>query len=537
MGIFTFFVLKACNSVDHENRQRLMEYIDRYEQVVLSADLSGLPEAERKMIPYLISAAEIIDDIFWLQSYGKPGEHLMDIFDCRYARDYALINYGPWGRLEGHTAFYSGFDNKPPGAAFYPADMQREEFDAWNDPDKSNPFTMIRRKEDGSLVSVPYSTAFSDHLHEAADILQHASNLADYKPMAIYLEQLAEALLKDDYLKSDYAWMQMKNNNIDLVMRPLDTGEDRMFGYKAAYSTYLLVKDHEWSARLERFSGLAPALKERLPVAQTYRNEIVADDSEIFVYDAIYYAGHCNAGPKIIALHMPRCHEVQQITGTRNLQLKNVMEAKFHNILKPIGDVIIHEDQRDYISADAFFLLAAFHEIAASLGIRNMVSGDGTVRDALREHHNIIEATATDLMALYFIAQMAEMGEISVQEMHEAYITSFASIIRSSRFGMAGAHGVAGMIRFNFFERENVFTRCEQTFTFRVNIDNMKAAVEKALRKLLLMQGDGNYIVAMELIQRDGSMSASLRKSIERINRANIPVDVIFKQGSDYLDL
>lgn len=461
----------------------------------------------------------------------------MDILDDPYAREYALINYGPWGRLEGHTAFYSEFDDKPLGASFYPADMEREEFEEWDDPNKNSPTTMIRRKDDGSLISVAYSINFREQLKKAAGFLKEASKVSDYENMSRYLDNLADALLTDNYRNSDFSWMQMKENNIELIMRPLDTGEDRLFGYKAGYSTYILVKDHEWSKRLERFSGMAPAMQERLPVPGAYKQETPADDSDVFVYDAIYYAGHCNAGPKIMALYMPRDTEVIRKTGTRSMQLKNVMEAKFEHILEPIGNMMIHEDQRNYISSDAFFLLTAFHEIAAALGITNTVTGEGTVRDALLEHYNTIDATTTDLMALYLILQLKEMGEITEQQFNEAYVTSFASIMRSSRFGTAGAHGIAGMIRFNFFERENVFTQCDQTNTYKVNIENMKSAVEKALKKLLLIQGDGNYLAAKELIERDGSMPGILKADIDRINRSDIPVDVIFKQGMDYLDL
>ncbi len=535
-GIILLTTFFGCRPADEEYQQQIRERIDQYEEVVLTTNLSWLSEQERQMIPILISAADIVDEIFWMQSYGS-GEQLMEFMTDPYARQYALINYGPWGRLEGHTPFYPGFDDKPLGANFYPPDMEREEFNKWEDADKRSPYTMIRRTGDGSLVSIPYADAFSSQNKEIKRLLQKAAQLSEYEPFAYYLEQLGQALLTDFYRDSDLAWMQMKENNIDLVLRPMDTGEDRKFGHKAAHSAYIVVKDHAWSSKLERFVSMVPALQARLPVPDRYKQEVPGDDSDLYVYDAIYYAGHCNAGPKIIALHLPHDPEIQQKAGTRSMQLRNVMEAKFDEILQPIGNMMIHEDQRNYVSFDAFFHLTAFHEIAGGLGISNRVTGEGTVRDALREYHGIIDATVSDLMALYLITQLQEMGEFSEEDLKQAYVTSFASVMRSSRFGTAGAHGTAGMIRFNFFAREEAFARCQETNTYLVDFDKMKAAVEKAVEKLLIIQGDGNYSAAQEMIQRDGAMSETLQQDIERINRENIPVDVIFQQGLRYLDL
>ncbi len=533
--LLAIFIFSACQTKEPKSTEQFRKLVQQYEEVSLRVDLSDLSEEEREVLDLLVSAAEIIDDIFWLQTYGNSRESLLEQLSGEYARKYALVNYGPWSRLAGHTSFYPGFKDKPLGAQFYPVDMSRAEFDVWESTLKSSPYTMIRRNQDNELIAIPYAEAFADQLNEISLILNQAANTIDYENMSHFLRVLAQDLQKDDFSASEYAWMQMKDNNIDLVMRPLDTGEDRKFGYKAAYSTYLVLKDREWSAQLERYSGMTKILLESLPVPEAYKQENPGDDAEIFVYDALYYAGHCNAGPKIIALYLPRDPEVQKQTGTRSMQLKNVMEAKFEHILSPIGEMMIHESQRSYVSSDAFFLLTAFHEIAASLGISLTVDGEGAVSDALREHHNTINATSTDLMALYMISQLAEMGEITQEEFQQAYITSFASVMRSSRFGAAGAHGIAGMIRFNLFEREEVFHRCPETFTYTVDVERMKDAVEKALIELILLQGNSDYKAAGTLIEKDGFMPDYFKADIERINNANIPVDVIFRQGMEYL--
>ncbi len=534
--IFSMSILVSCQQVDTEYQEQIQERLDQYEEVVLTTDLTWLSDQEREMIPMLIAAAEVIDEIFWIQSYGNK-EQLKEYMEDPYAWEYALINYGPWGRLEGHTAFYRGFDDKPLGANFYPADMEREEFNDWDDPDKRSPFTMIRRTADGNLVSIPYADAFAEQNEEIDQLLQQAASLAENDGLESYLRLLGHALKNDDYKEADRAWMEMKDNNIDFVARPFDTGEDRKFGHKKAHSAYLVIKDHEWSSKLEHFADMIPDLQQRLPVDAQYKQDRPGDDSEIFVYDAIYYGGHCNAGPKIIALHLPHDPDVTEETGTRSMQLRNVMEAKYESILEPIADMVIHEDQREYVSFDAFFHLTAFHEIAGGLGISRTIDGSGSVRDALREYYGVIDATNTDLMALFMINQLYEMGEFTEQQMKEAYVTSFASILRSSRFGDAGAHGTAGMMRFNFFAREEAFQRDPDTNTYKVDFEKINEAVTKMVEKLIVLQGDGDYQAAREMIQRDGGMTETLQGDIDRINREDIPVDVYFRQGLDQLHL
>ncbi len=536
ISVLSFCFFTSCQEAETDYQKQLQERIAQYEEVVLTANLDHLSPEERDMIPYLISAADIVDDIFWMQSYGSK-DQLMDYIDDRYAREYAQINYGPWGRLEGHIPFFHGFEDKPLGANFYPPDIDREEFNEWDDPEKRSPHTMIRRANDGTLVAIPYSAAFAEQHQQIASYLKMAAETSGYAAFSNYLNLLGEGLQTDDYRESDIAWMQMRNNKLDVLLRPFDTGEDRKFGHKEAHTAYIVVKDPEQSQRLESFTEMLPDLQARLPVPDRYKQETPGDDSEILVYDAIYYAGHCNAGPKIIALHHPQDSEIQQQTGTRSMQLRNVMEAKFDGILKPIGNLTIHEDQRDFVTFDAFFHLTAFHEIAGGLGISNTVTGDGPVRNALREYHGLIDATVSDLTALYLLTQLYEMGEISEELLHQAYVTSFASVKRSSRFGTAGAHGTAGMIRFNLFAREEAFSRCDDTNTYLVDFDKMKAAVEKIVEQLIRIQGDGDYEAAQELAQQYGSMSETLQGDIDRINHEDIPVDVAFRQGLRFLDL
>ncbi|MBE0641221.1 MAG: Zn-dependent hydrolase, partial [Bacteroidales bacterium] len=327
----------------------------KYVEVKLEADISHLSDDQKQMLRYMFEAADIMDAIYWKQAYGDKDALLQGITDS-LAREFALINYGPWDRLNGNAPFVDGAGDKPLGAAFYPADMTREEFEAWDNELKSSQYTMVTRDGSGALQAVWYHEAFAAETQKAADLLLKAAALSDEPGLKKYLELRAQALLTDDYQASDFAWLDMKDNVIDMVIGPIENYEDELFNIRAAHEAFILLKDVEWSRRLARFTQFLPEFQKNLPVEQKYKNEMPGSDgSELNAYEVVYYAGDCNSGSKTIAINLPNDEVVRAEKGSRKLQLKNAMRAKFEKILVPISDVLIAEDQRKHISFDAFF--------------------------------------------------------------------------------------------------------------------------------------------------------------------------------------
>ncbi|HET6592015.1 MAG TPA: Zn-dependent hydrolase [Xanthomonadales bacterium] len=509
---------------------------DIYAPVRLTADLSGLDEKQKQMIPLLIEASKIMDELYWLQAVGDKDEFLAGIDDPRERR-FAEINYGPWDRLAGDQPFIENFGPKPLGAQLYPEDMSKQEFEAWQQEGKDGLYTLVRRDAGGGLVLVPYSTAFAPQLRNAADLLRQAADLAVDEEFASYLRMRADAMLSDDFQPSDMAWMDMKNNAIELVIGPIETYEDRLFGYRAAYESYVLIKDMAWSERLARFAQYLPELQRGLPVPEAYKQETPGSDADLNAYDVVYYAGHCNAGSKTIAINLPNDEEVQLAKGTRRLQLKNAMLAKYNQILVPLAGVLIAEDQRPHITFESFFGNTMFHEVAHGLGIKNTLSGLGTVRQALKEHDAALEEGKADVLGLYMVQELRKRGEISEGEAMDDYVTFLAGIFRSIRFGASSAHGQANMIRFNFFEQAGAFSRDEATGTYRVNQAAFEQAVQDLSARLLTLQGDGDYAAVDAFVAEMGNVSPALQADLDRLASAAIPVDIVFEQGADVLGL
>ena len=519
-------------SVEAETPSRF----DIYAEVGLTTDLSHLSDNQRQMIGLLIDAAKITDDIFWQQVWGDKDELLDSIADTK-TRRFAFYNYGPWDRLAADQAFIESYGPRPPGARFYPQDMSKQEFEAWQQDGKDEQYSIVRRDTDGGLVLVPYSKAFSAQINAIAELLMRASELADDEEFATYLQLRADALQTDDYQASDMAWMDMKNNPVELVIGPIETYQDALYGYRAAFETFVLIKDQVWSERLARFAKYMPELQRGLPVDDAYKAEMPGSDADLNAYDLAYCAGDCNSGAKTIAINLPNDEEVQLAKGTRRLQIKNSMLAKFNQILMPIAGELIAEDQRQHITFDAFFGNTMFHEVAHGLGIKTTLDGAGTVRQALKEHSSALEEGKADILGLYMVQKLRENGEITEGELMDNYVTFLAGIFRSVRFGASSAHGRANMIRFNYFSDAGAFTRDPETGTYRVNVAEFEQAITDLGHDLLVLQGNGDYDAVAAFVAEKGDVSAQLQADLNRLDAISIPVDIVYLQGKDQLGL
>tara|TARA_B100001109_G_scaffold189175_1_gene155851 strand:- start:629 stop:2299 length:1671 start_codon:yes stop_codon:yes gene_type:complete len=507
-----------------------------YHQVPLTADLSHLSDNQKQMLSKLIDASEIMDDLFWKQAFFGDKKAFLQQFSDEELKAFAAINYGPWDRLNGDAPYLSGYGEKAAGAEFYPQDMTKAEFAAAEFADKDGLYSVVERTENGDLTATPYSEKYQAELTKAAALLKEASELADNETFANYLKLRAEALLNDDYYASDMAWMDMKTNPIELVIGPIETYEDQLYGYRAAFESYVLIKDMVWSERLAKYAQFLPELQEGLPVDEAYKQETPGSDADLNAYDVIYYAGHSNAGSKTIAINLPNDERVQLAKGTRRLQLKNAMQAKFDHILKPISEVLIAPEQREHITFNAFFANTMFHEVAHGLGIKNTITDKGTVRAALKEHASALEEGKADILGLYMVQSLLEKGEITEGILEDYYVTFMAGIFRSVRFGASSAHGKANMIRFNYFATMGAFDRNEDGL-YSVNMDKMSEAVSSLSELILTLQGNGDYDGVAELVADKGIIKPQLEADLARLKAASIPVDIVFKQGKSQLGL
>jgi len=507
---------------------------DKYAQYTLTTDISHLSNNEKEMLPLLFEAADIMDQLFWMENYGDKDELMAKIGNNEDLKKMASITYGPWDGLDGNKPFVEGIGPKPAGAQFYPIDMTEEEWNAFGDPNKTSQYTMVVRDENGNLQCVWYHDYFAEQIKKAASLLDDASELAGDEEFAEYLRLRAKALRTDDYLESDMRWMDVRNNNIDMVIGPIENYTDARYGIKASHEAFILIKDQEWTKQLARYASFVPELQKQLPVPDEYKKEVPGSDVDLAAYDVVYYAGDCNANSKTIAINLPNDERVQLERGTRKLQLKNAMQAKFDKILEPIAEVLMTPESMEHIKFDAFFSNVMFHETAHGMGIKNTITGKGSVHSALGNQYNAIEEAKADVLGLYLVTKLSEMGEYTTTTMEDNYVTFMAGIFRSVRFGAASAHGKANMLTFNYFQNEGAFVRNDEG-RYAIDFEKMKVAVEKLAGDILKHQGNGDYEVTKAWLGENCVIRPELQVDLDCVNALGIPVDIYYNMGPQVL--
>ena len=519
----TALAVAAC--ADKTN-DALMEKVESYAVVEVKSPLyDALSENDKKIVGLFRQAGEIIDGLFWKQTFGDKSE--MEALTDEYEKAYAMINYGPWDHLDNNAPFIEGYGEKPLGCQYYPQDMTMEEWNAFEDPDKLSLYTVVRRDENGALKTVWYREEYKEELEKVCALLEEAAALTENEGMRTYLTERVKAFRTDDYLASDLAGMDMKDCNMDLVIGPIENYDDHLFEAKAAYECFILLKDEKRSANLAKYVGLLPTLQTMLPCAPEYKTFVPGTSSDLNVYDAIFYAGDCNGGSKTIAINLPNDERVHAAKGTRRLQLYNSMMAKFDKIMAPIGEVLVTPEQQKYLTADAFFWNVTFHEVAHGLGVKQTVNGKGTVDEAMGSEKTTWEEAKADILGLFMVSSLIDMGEITDITKEESIATFIAGIVRSVRFGFASSHGKANMMCYNYMEQNGAFSRNEEG-KWVIDFEKAAECINSWANLIIETQATGNVEFAKAYSAENASIGEALAADIEKINGAGIPRDIVF---------
>lgn len=523
--------LFACSSQQQESPMKAK--VEEYAHVELKSDLvSGLNDKEKELVKIFFQVGEITDNLFWKQTFGDKSK--LDTITDPYAKEFAMIHYGAWDRLDNNKPFLSGYGEKLDVCNYYPHDITAEEFEAFDDANKDSWYTVIRRNDDGSLKSVWYHEAYAEEIGRICALLEKAVTLAEDPGLKNYLEKRIEAFKTDDYLASDLAWMDMKDSKVDFVTGPIESYDDMFRETKTSYESFVLLKDEARSKDLAKFVSMLPALQKELPCAQEYKTFVPGTSSDLNVYDAVYYAGDCNAGSKTIAINLPNDERVHALKGTRRLQLRNSMKAKFDKILMPIGELIVTPEQQKYLNFDAFFWNVTFHEVAHGLGVKQTINTNESVDAVMGTEKTSWEEAKADILGLFMVTKLVEMGEITNITAEDAIATYIAGILRSVRFGAASSHGKANMMCFNYMEKAGAFSR-DAKGQYVIDFQKAKEAMNGWAELILKTQGDGNVEFAAKYRVENGGITPALQADLDKINGAGIPRDITFIQGVDVL--
>jgi hypothetical protein len=491
-------------------------------------------ENNKAALQKLYEASRIMDELFVRQVWARNVE-LREELGRRGNPELSRFfwrNFGPWDRLADNAPVLVK-DAKPAGANFYPPDMTKEEFENWvkNHPqDKAafeGNFTVIKRTKDKGLEAVPYSKEYAELLAEAARLLDEAAALVDNESLANYLKLRAKAFLSDDYFESDMAWMDVKDNVIDVTIGPYEVYEDNLFNYKAAFEAFLCVRDPAETAKLDGLKAYVSKMEANLPIPAEYKNTTRGMESPLSVGDEIFSAGDTKAGVQTIAFNLPNDERVREAKGSKKVMLRNICKAKFEKILMPIAGQVIAPELLQYVTFDTYFNQILLHEISHGLGPGTIKLPDGsttTVNKALREVYSGMEEAKADIVGEYNFYYLVNEGFFPEALAKETAVTYLAGFFRSVRFGVGEAHGKAVMAIFNYLRERGAYVRDPATGFWSVDFTKIKDAVKSLSTEILTLEARGDYEGAKAFMDKYARMDPELQAQLD--NLKGIPVDI-----------
>ncbi len=516
---------------------RLKQLTDRFVPTVITADTSGLSTGNRAALRELMAAAGIMDSLY-LRQVWSGNEKLLATLTADKSPEgqemlrYFQINMGPWSKLDHDSAFVPGVPARPLGANYYPEDMSKNEFESWiatlspADKEKATGFfTTIRRKPDHSLTMVPYSVEYKDLLAVAADHLRKASALTDNATLKDFLLKRAAAFATDDYYESDIAWMDL-DSPIDVTIGPYETYMDGLFNYKAAFEAFIGIRDQAETAKLSSFASHLQEIENSLPIDPKYRNPHLGAMAPIRVIDEVAIGGEAKSGVQTAAFNLPNDDRIVRERGSKRVMLKNVQEAKFNQILKPIAAIALDSTQRSLVAFDPFFTHILAHELMHGLGPHNIVvkGVPTTVRQELKELYSSWEEAKADISGLFALQYLIDAGVLDKAMEQKMYVTYLAGIFRSVRFGITEAHGRGMALQFNYLLEHGAITYSQTDETFSVDFTKIKSTARDLTGIIMTVEAEGDYNAAKELLAKYALIGPSLQTVLDRLN--GIPVDI-----------
>ncbi|XP_020587951.1 nudix hydrolase 3 isoform X1 [Phalaenopsis equestris] len=586
-----FDVIEQRYKEDIESRSLdLQKKLNRYAPVHLDAELNGLSNADKAALRLIIKASMILEDLFYeqvwcgnlsLRDWLKEQSSTSDFSRLKWM--YYSINKSPWSCIDENKAFLTTADSaikllenstrttagwkgleykvafpllKPPGANFYPPDMDKMEFEKWmigltesEQKAATGFFSVIRRHEDSDLdlsikesdadklsestqlsnsnglFVVPYSLEYSEFLGKAAELLHSAAKRTDSSSLKKLLKTKADAFLSNDYYESDVAWMEL-DSKLDVTIGPYETYEDVLFGYKATFEAFVGIRDDVATSQVKLFGDHLQLLQQNLPLDDIDKTgDVVA--APIRVLNLIYNAGDVK-GPQTVAFNLPNDERIVNERGTSMVMLKNISQAKFKHILQPIANICINAEQKKYIDFESFFTHTICHECCHGIGPHTIYLPSGqqsTVRLELQELYSALEEAKADIVGLWALRFLINQELLPRHLLRSMYVSFLAGCFRSVRFGLEDAHGKGQALQFNWLYDKEAFI-LQPDGTFSVDFEKVEAAVEGLSREILTIQARGDKAGAKSLLQEYAKMTQPLSSGLEKLERVQVPVDI-----------
>jgi hypothetical protein len=515
------------------------ERLAAWKRVEMPFHSEGQSKREIDLVSKLVEANHYIEDIFWRQNDPGGLKLFLSLQNAKTPQDqmvrrYLMIMGGRYDLLDKNRPFVAA-DPMPPGRGFYPPDLTRQEVEAYvaAHPDKKaeiySPYTVVHR-EGSNLKGVPYHLEWNGFLQRAAQALREASELSDDKQFAEFLKMRADALLSDDYLQSDLAWMDLKDPKFDIIFAPYETYEDGLLGVKASYGGAVMIRNESESATLKLFEKYVADIQEALPLAGEDLPSKRGLQTPMEVMDTPFRAGDLRHGYQAVADNLPNDPRIHEQKGSKKIFFKNFMDARVQYVILPLSKRVMKPEQAAKASAQGYMASTILHEICHGLGPAFARVNDKKIdiREAIGPAYPGLEEAKADVVGMFGLKWLVDHGALPKENLEEYYASYVAGIFRTLRFGTAEAHGRAEMMEFNFLSEHKAITFDNNAKRYSVNFGRMPDALAVLAKELLEMEATGDRVRAENWFSKYNTMPRQLADILAKSTDVPVDIDPVF---------
>jgi len=519
----------------------LKQRLSKFRQVEMPFRSEVLSPREKQMVGKLVEASRYLDDIYWRQ-VDPEGLGLYNSLEGSTnpqdaeLRRFLWINGSRFDLLNGNKPFVDD-GGEFPGNGFYPPGLTREQVEEYvkAHPEKRaeiySPTTKLIWDDDyQSLKAVPYHFAYQADLYPAAKALREAAELSPDAAFAKFLQLRADALLTDDYFKSDIAWLELKRPKIDVIFAPYETYNDGLLGIKATYGGAVLIRDEAESRRMETFQKYVAEIQEALPVAERDRPSMRGLETPMEVVDAPFRTGDLGHGYQAVADNLPNDPRVHELKGSKKIFFKNFMDARVNYVILPLARYMMPAEQVVEVSGEGYLLGTILHEICHGLGpafAHNSSGGRIDIRAAVGPIYGGLEEAKADVVGMFALKWLVDHGVLPKDKLKGYYASYLAGNFRTLRFGAAEAHGQAEMMEFNYYVEHGAVRRLPSG-KYEVDYEKMPGQIENLAKELLDMEATGDRARAEAWFKKYDVISPELQNSLKKAEIVPVDVDPLF---------
>ncbi|PYV99970.1 MAG: Zn-dependent hydrolase [Acidobacteria bacterium] len=532
--VMTGSAAKGAASAGMQVAPDLDQRLARFRRVRMPFQSAGLNAREQKLVNKLVDASRYLEEIFWRQIDPEALTLYQSLAGSKSPRDqklrrYLWINASRFDLLDQNKPFV-GTASMPPGRGFYPQGLTREQIEQYvkDHPEKKaeiySPTTLVRWHGD-QLEGLPYHIAYRSFLEPAARDLREAATLSADPAFANFLRLRADALLSDDYLKSDLAWLDLKDPKFDIIFAPYETYEDGLLGVKASYGAAVLIRNPQESQKLALFQKYVADIQDTLPLAPEDRPSKRGLETPMEVMDAPYRAGDLRHGYQAVADNLPNDPRVHEQKGSKKIFFKNFMNARVNFVILPVAKRMLRPEQAAKVSGEGYLLATILHEMAHGLGpaFARAAAGKTDIREAIGPVFGGLEEAKADVVGMFGLKWLVDHDVLPKEKLEEYYASYVGGIFRTVRFGAAEAHSQAELMEFNYLSERGAIQR-ESSGRYSIDYARMPQVLADLAKELLEIEATGDRERAERWFNKYTVMTPELQSSLK--SAANTPVDI-----------